>query len=64
MAQSPATKLLAIVRERQRIPLEELVSCCPELTWNQIFSLVDDLSRHALIGLHRRGVDYDLRAIS
>ena len=23
----------------------------PELTWNQVFSLVDGLSRHALIGL-------------
>lgn len=64
MAQSPATKLLAIVQERQRIPLEELVSCCPELTWNQVFSLVDDLSRDALIGLHRRGIDYELRAVS
>ncbi|HMS83661.1 MAG TPA: hypothetical protein PKD12_08425 [Nitrospira sp.] len=64
MAQSAATKLLAIVRDRQRIPLEELVACCPELTWNQVFSLVDDLSRHALIGLHRRGIDYELRTIS
>jgi hypothetical protein len=25
---------------------------------------VDDLSRHALICLHRRGVDYELRAVS
>jgi hypothetical protein len=64
MTQSPAKKLLAIVQERQRIPLEELLDCCPELTWNQVFSLVDDLSRHALIGLHRHGVDYELRALS
>ncbi len=64
MVQSPATKLLTIVQERQRIPLEELLTCCPELTWNQVFSLVDDLSRHALIGLHRRGMDYELRALS
>ncbi|MBL8074646.1 MAG: hypothetical protein JNL29_09760 [Nitrospira sp.] len=64
MTESPATKLLAIVHERQRIPLEELLASCPELTWNQVFSLVDDLSRHALIGLHRRGVDYELRALS
>ncbi|MBS0153650.1 MAG: hypothetical protein JSS38_03590 [Nitrospira sp.] len=64
MVHSPAIKLLTILRERQRIPLEELVTCCPELTWNQVFSLVDDLSRHALIGLHRRGVDYELRALS
>jgi hypothetical protein len=64
MTQSPAIKLLAIVHERQRIPLEELLTCCPELSWNQVFSLVDDLSRHALIGLHRRGADYELRALS
>jgi hypothetical protein len=64
MIHSSATKLLAIVHERQRIPLEELLAYCPELTWNQVFTLVDDLSRHALIGLHRRGVDYELRALS
>jgi len=52
------------VHERQRIPLEELLACCPELSWNQVFSFVDDLSRHALIGLHRRGADYELRALS
>ncbi len=63
MTQSPATTLLAIVRERQRIPLEELLACCPELTWNQAFSLVDDLSRHALIGLYRHGADYEVRAL-
>ena len=64
MIESPATKLLTIVQERKRIPLEELLNCCPELTWNQVFSLVDDLSRHAFIGLHPRGVDYELRAVS
>lgn len=64
MTQSPAAKLLSIIQERRRIPLEELLTYCPELTWNQVFSLVDDLSRHALIGLHRRGVDYELRALS
>lgn len=64
MTQSPTAKLLAIVHERQRIRLKELLTYCPELTWNQVFSLVDDLSRHALIGLHRLGADYELRALS
>ncbi len=64
MTQSPTTKLLAIVHKRQRIRLEELLTYCPELTWNQVFSLVDDLSRHELIGLHRLGADYELRALS
>ena len=64
MTQQPATKLLAIVEERQCIPLEELLACFPDLTWNQVFLLVDDLSRQALICLRRRGFDYELRALS
>ena len=62
MIQQPARKLLTIVQERQRISLEELLDCCPELTWNQVFSLVDELSRHALIRLQRRGFDKRINA--
>jgi hypothetical protein len=64
MTRQPTTKLLALVQERQCIRLEELLVHFPELTWNQVFSLVDDLSRHALICLQRRGFEYELRAIS
>lgn len=64
MTRSPATTLLVIVHERQRILLEELLTCCPELTWNLVFSLVDDLSRHALSGLYRRSADHESRALS
>ena len=64
MTQQAATKLLAIVQERQCIPLEELLLCFPELTWNQVFSLVDELSRQASICLQRRGFAYELRALS
>jgi hypothetical protein len=64
MTQQLATKLLTIVQERQSILLEELLAYFPELTWNQVFSLVDGLSRQALICLHRRGFEYELRAIS
>jgi hypothetical protein len=64
MTQQPSTKLLAIVQERQCIPLEELPACFPELTWNQVFSLVDELSRQTLICLQRRGFEYELRALS
>lgn len=62
MMQQPAMKLLAIVQERQCIRLEELLASCPELTWNQVFALVDALSRQAMIRLQRRGFDYELRA--
>jgi hypothetical protein len=64
MAQQPATKLLALVQEQQCILLEELPVHFPELTWNQVFSLVDELSRRALICLRRRGFEYELRALS
>jgi hypothetical protein len=64
MTQQSATKLLALVQERKCISLEELVVYFPELTWNQVFSLVDELSRHALICLQRRGFEYELRAFS
>lgn len=64
MTQSPTTKLLAIVHERQRIRLEEVLTYCLNSPGIRFSSLVDDLSRHALIGLHRLGADYELRALS
>jgi hypothetical protein len=64
MTQHPSVKLLAILHERQCMALEELLTCFPELTWNQVFSLVDELSRQAVIGLRRRGFQYELRALT
>ncbi len=64
MSQQASAKLLAIVQERQQIHLEELLSYLPEFTGNQVFSLVDELSRQELICLRRRGFDYELRASS
>ena len=62
MTQHPSAKLLAILHERQCMALEELLACFPELTWNQVFSLVDELSRQASICLRRRAFDYELQA--
>ena len=64
MTQQAAVKLLAIVHERRQIQLEELLSYLPEFTWNQVFSLVDELSRQELICLRRQGFQYQLRAPS
>jgi hypothetical protein len=64
MTQQARAKLLAIVYEHRHIALEELVNSLPELTWNQVFSLVDELSRRQLISLRRRGFDYELLACS
>lgn len=64
MIHQTSAALLSIVQERQPIKLEDLLSCVPELTWNQVFSLVDELSRRELISVRRRGFEYELRAIA
>ncbi len=64
MTQQASAKLLAIVQERRQIRLEELLTYLPEFTWNQVFSLVDELSRRKLISLQRQGFDYELRVSS
>lgn len=64
MTQQASAKLLAIIQDRRQIRLEELLASLPELTWNQVFSLVDELSRRELICLRRRGFDYELYAAS
>ena len=64
MTQQASAKLLAIVQERRQIRLEELLSYLPEFTWNQVFSLVDELSRRGAIHLRRRGFEYELRVAS
>lgn len=64
MTQQAAVKLLAIVHERRQIQLDELLSYLPEFTWNQVFSLVDELSRQGLICIRRRGFEYELQASS
>ncbi len=57
-------KILAVVRERRYILLEQLLASLPELTWNQVFAIVDELSRRGLICLRRRGFEYELRAFA
>ena len=56
------SKILAIVHEGGSILLEDLPSCLPESTWNQVFTTVDELSRRGAICLRRRGFDYELWA--
>ncbi len=64
MTQQASARLLAIIQERRQIRLDELLASPPEFTWNQVFSLVDELSRRGLICLRRRGYDYELRTAS
>jgi hypothetical protein len=64
MTHQATAKLLTLVQQHRRIPLEELVTRLPELTWNQVFSQVDELSRRGVICLRRRGFEYELWACS
>ena len=64
MTQQASAKLLAIVQERRQGKLEDLLLSLPEFTWNQVFSLVDELSRQKLICLQRRGFEYELQVAS
>ena len=61
MTRQMSTILLTIVHEPQQIQLEDILSYCPEWTWNQVFPLADDHSRLKLICLQRRGFDCTMR---
>ncbi len=62
IARQAEAKILIIVQEQRQILLEQLLSRLPELTWNQVFTIVDELSRRDLIRLQRRGFEYELQA--
>jgi hypothetical protein len=53
-------RILAVVHERGHILLEQLPSCLPGSTWNQVFIGVDALSRQGAVRLRRRGCDYEV----
>jgi hypothetical protein len=53
-------RILAIVHKRGSILLEQLPSCLPGSTWNQVFLSVDALSRQGAVRLRRRGWDYEV----
>lgn len=40
-----AKEIIHVIMRSNRCPLEEVISRCPNLTWNQVFLEVDRLSR-------------------
>ena len=65
MGPSPVSfESAALVRDllsvRRSLTLEQLVGLLPELTWNQVFTTVDELSRRGEILLFRRGFTYEV----
>ena len=56
--------ILDLLGLRNSLTLEQVVTLLPELSWNQVFKTVDDLSRRGEIILLRRGYEYEIERIS
>lgn len=55
--------ILDLVGMRQSLTLEQVVTLLPELSWNQVFKTVDELSRRGEIVLLRRGFNYEVERV-
>ena len=55
-ASTSSDRIIQAVSDSPGCLLEELVSACPDLTWNQVFFAVDLLSRTGQVQLTRTGV--------
>ena len=56
--------ILDLLGLRKSLTLEQVVTLLPELSWNQVFKTVDELSRRGEIILLRRGFEYEIERIS
>jgi len=52
--------ILAVLAEADFLTVEQLVAKLPELTWSDLFHIIDDLSRRDAIILRRRGFEYEV----
>ena len=58
----PESLVLAVLGEADFLTIEQLVEKLPELTWSQLFQIIDALSRRNAIILRRRNFTYDVKA--
>lgn len=61
---SSESLILDLMRVRKSLTLEQVVVLLPELSWNQVFTTVDELSRRGAIILLRRGFQYEVEGVS
>jgi hypothetical protein len=52
--QSVADRIIEVVSRSPSCLVEELILACPSLTWNQVFTEVDRLSREGTLLLERK----------
>lgn len=50
-----ARRILAMLTDQSGLLLEQILEYCPDLTWNQVFAVVDHLSRTGDIRLTAKG---------
>jgi len=50
-----ARRILAVLTDQSGLFLEQILEYCPDLTWNQVFAVVDHLSRTGDIRLTAKG---------
>lgn len=50
-----ARRILAVLTDQSGLLLEQILEYCPDLTWNQVFVVVDHLSRTGDIRLTAKG---------
>jgi hypothetical protein len=53
---SVTERVMEIITHNPGCQLDELVLACPDLTWNQVFSEVDRLSRNGQVRLMQHGM--------
>lgn len=56
--------VLELLYVRRSLTLEQMVALLPELSWNQVFKTIDELSRRREIILLRKGFEYKVERIS
>ena len=63
--QSPQeTLVLQVLESGDVLTLEQVIECLPQLSWSQLFHVVDSLSRRGDIRLRRRGFQYELASMT
>jgi len=49
-------RILGMLADQPSLALDQLLDCCPDATWNQVFAVVDHLSRTGGIRLTGKGM--------
>jgi phage terminase small subunit len=54
-AQDLGVTLLELLKQSPECDVEELMTYCPQATWNQVFLALDQLSRSGQVTLRQQG---------